>query len=148
MIFTVKDKTFSSGLMTAKKQFHVVRRLSPLLDGARAMLDTPTLKKLLDSRSQPDIAIADIDMAPLLHVFASLPDADFDYVADVCMDVTEIRQEGGNFAPLRVNGVQMFPLDLITVIAIVWHVLQDNLSGFFGDIGSVFQSGNAPMSNG
>ena len=32
-----------------------------------------------------------------------LPDADVDYILNACLDVTQIRQDTGGFARLRVN---------------------------------------------
>ena len=48
MQFTIKDKTFSAGLMPAIKQFHVVRRLTPLVDAAKGMLDDKAVKRLME----------------------------------------------------------------------------------------------------
>ena len=51
-----------------------------------------------------------------------LPDADVDYILNACLDVTQIRQDTGGFARLRVNGVVMFPLDLTMLLGIAAHV--------------------------
>ena len=66
-----------------------------------------------------------------------------------CLDVTELKQPDGGFAPVRVKGVVMFPFDLSTLIGIVWNVLKGNLSGFFGDLGSALSAkGPTSPSNG
>lgn len=76
-------------------------------------------------------------------------DADVDYILNACLDVTQIRQDTGGFARLRVNGVVMFPLDLTMLLGIAAHVLKDNLSGFFADLPSVLnRAGKAAESDG
>mgnify|MGYP000094691481 CR=1 FL=1 len=121
MQFTIKDKTFDSGRLNAFQQLHVVRRLAPV---------TERLVALAGSAGE-------------------LPDADVDYILNACLDVTQIRQDTGGFARLRVNGVIMFPLDLTMLLGIAAHVLKDNLSGFFADLPSVLnRAGKAAESDG
>ena len=86
---------------------------------------------------------------PLARTVGELPDADVDYILNACLDVTQIRQDTGGFARLRVNGVVMFPLDLTMLLGIAAHVLKDNLSGFFADLPSVLnRAGKAAESDG
>ena len=143
MQFTIKDKTFSAGFMPAIKQFHVVRRLTPLVDAAKDMLDDKAVKRPME------VQLSDFHLGPIASVLASLPDADFEYIVNACLDVTELKQPDGGFAPVRVKGVVMFPFDLSTLIGIVWNVLKGNLSGFFGDLGSALSAkGPTSPSNG
>lgn len=130
MQFTIKDKTFSAGLMPAIKQFHVVRRLTPLVDAAKDMLDDKAVKRLMEGGKTEDVQLSDFHLGPIASVLASLPDADFEYVVNACLDVTELKQPDGGFAPVRVKGVVMFPFDLSTLIGIVWNVLKGNLPVF------------------
>ena len=88
-------------------------------------------------------------VGPLARTVGELPDADVDYILNACLDVTQIRQDTGGFARLRVNGVVMFPLDLTMLLGIAAHVLKDNLSGFFADLPSVLnRAGKAAESDG
>lgn len=137
MRVTIKDRTFSTGVMSAKKQFHVLRRLLPLMDGMKDILDSSALKKLFREGAER-VRISEIELAPLTEKLASLPDADFDYIMDACLDVTEMQQADGGFAPVRKNGVVLFPLELAVVMAIVWHVLKENYASFFSDLSSAF----------
>ena len=85
----------------------------------------------------------------LARTVGELPDADVDYILNACLDVTQIRQDTGGFARLRVNGVVMFPLDLTMLLGIAAHVLKDNLSGFFADLPSILnRAGKAAESDG
>ena len=127
MQFTIKDKTFDSGRLNAFQQLHVVRRLAPV---------TERLVALAGSAGDPEAFLG-----PLARTVGELPDAD--------VDVTQIRQDTGGFARLRVNGVVMFPLDLTMLLGIAAHVLKDNLSGFFADLPSVLnRAGKAAESDG
>ena len=90
MQFTIKDKTFSAGLMPAIKQFHVVRRLTPLVDAAKDMLDDKAVKKLMEGGKTEDVQLSDFQFGPIASVLASLPDADFEYIVNACLDVTEL----------------------------------------------------------
>ena len=116
--------------MPAIKQFHVVRRLTPLIDAAKDMLDDKTVKRLMEGGKTEDVQLSDFHLGPIASVLASLPDADFEYVVNACLDVTELKQPDGGFAPVRVKGVVMFPFDLSTLIGIVWNVLKGNLPVF------------------
>ena len=135
MQFTIKDKTFDSGRLNAFQQLHVVRRLAPV---------TERLVALAGSAGDPEAFLG-----PLARTVGELPDADVDYILNACLDVTQIRQDTGGFARLRVNGVVMFPLDLTMLLGIAAHVLKDNLSGFFADLPSVLnRAGKAAESDG
>lgn len=135
MQFTIKDKTFDSGRLNAFQQLHVVRRLAPV---------TERLDGLAGRRG----ATPEAFLGPLAAPWASA-DADVDYILNACLDVTQIRQDTGGFARLRVNGVVMFPLDLTMLLGIAAHVLKDNLSGFFADLPSVLnRAGKAAESDG
>ena len=89
MQFTIKDKTFSAGFMPAIKQFHVVRRLTPLVDAAKDMLDDKAVKRLMEGGKTEDVQLSDFHLGPIASVLASLPDADFEYVVNACLDVTD-----------------------------------------------------------
>ena len=95
MQFTIKDKTFDSGRLNAFQQLHVVRRLAPV---------TERLVALAGSAGDPEAFLG-----PLARTVGELPDADVDYILNACLDVTQIRQDTGGFARLRVNGVMHVP---------------------------------------
>ena len=148
MQFTVGDRTFSAGRMNARTQFHVLRRLAPLLDGVKTLLDAETLGKL--ARQGGQVQLADMDFAPLAGKLASLPDEDLDYVLNACLKVTEVRQEDGGFAPVSAaNGALLFPFGLAETLAIVWNVLRVNYADFFGSLPAALSAGQkTPPSNG
>lgn len=123
--FSVKGVNYRASAMPARAQFHVVRRIGKALDKVIMLLD-----------GDKDDSFGAI-VAALLDSFASLPDADFDYIIDTCLDT--VKRDMGNglgWAELRANGVQMYQLSLYELGAVLYYVLKGNLSSFFADLPS------------
>lgn len=103
--------------MDARKQFHVARRLGALLAKAgeiEAAKDDPMKAAAL-----------------LGDAVAALPDDQLDYILDAALDAAEVKDAGGTgWAPLRVRGQVMYPLDLPAMLAVAGRVLWANLRGF------------------
>ena len=114
----IKGKTYRSGRMDARRQFHVLRRLAPLLSG---LTDLAALK------ADPLAAIG-----PLAETVAAMKDADMDYVLDACLEVTERKQTAGGWAKVMVGGSLMFEdLDMADMLRLAGAALQENMAGFF-----------------
>ena len=131
MQFIIRGQTYDAGKIDAMRQFHIVRRLAPVMSKLIAL--APQMDRLKE-----DLPGGETDrlLAPLVEAVSTMPDADVEYVLNACLDVTQIRQESGGWAKLRANGVVMFPIDLATMLGIAAHVLKDNLSGFFDELPS------------
>ena len=122
MEFQVNDVAYRSGKMNAMTQFHVSRRMAPLLS---------SLTDLVQG-GQMDVPSV---LASLMGEISKLSDADCEYVLYSCMAVTTRDQGGGRgFASILAGDgkTPMFPdIDMIAMLTIAAHVLQDNLAGFF-----------------
>lgn len=122
MEFQVNDIAYRSGKMNAMTQFHVSRRLAPLLSS------------LTEIAQGGKLEVSSI-LASLMSEISKLSDADCEYVLYGCMAVTSRDQGGGrgNAPILAADGkTPMFPdIDMIGMLTIAAHVLQDNLAGFF-----------------
>jgi hypothetical protein len=151
--FEVGGHTYRANKLAAKKQFHVTRRLSPLLvglidSGVLANLRREAAKgaeaepgKLLDNLTDKDLGGM---LGGVLANLASLPEPDVDYIIDACLAVTERRQDSGGWARLMTGDLLQFQdLDMPAMLKIVWEVLRLNLSGFFGEGSPI--SGGAPL---
>lgn len=115
---TIKGKTYRAGRMDARRQFHVVRRLAPLLSG---LTDLAALK------SDPMAALG-----PLAETIATMKDEDADYVLDACLEVTERQQAAGGWAKVMRHGSLMFEdLDMADMLRLAGAALVENLGGFF-----------------
>lgn len=110
-------------VIAARTQFHIVRRLAPLLSSLTSL---ESLKKL------PNEETGILKAAGLMgEALAKLDDATVDYVLDHVLTAAEVQQTAGlGWAPLRVNGVPMYPLDLMGEMTVAFHVLRANLAGF------------------
>ncbi|MCX2699257.1 phage tail assembly chaperone [Ochrobactrum chromiisoli] len=140
MDFQINEVAYRSGKMNAMTQFHVSRRMAPLLSSLTEIaqggkMDVPSV------------------LSSLMNEISKLSDTDCEYVLYACMAVTSRDQGGGRgYASILAGDgkTSMFPdIDMLGMLTIAAHVLQDNLAGFFPS--SVLTSGGdmtAPPSNG
>lgn len=138
--FEINGIKYQCGKMNAMTQFHVSRRLAPLLSSLTALAQGEKMEPMQI-------------LASLMSEISKLSDADCEYVLYACMAVTTRDQGGGrgNANVLAGDGrTVMFPdIDMLTMLTIAANVLQDNLSGFFpsGVLASV-EAGTGQASNG
>lgn len=122
--FEVKGIKYRADAMSARVQFHVVRRLAKIFEGITALF----------GGDKGDANAAQIGAA-ILDSFGSLPDADADYVIDACLDtVKRDMGHGLGWADLRKGGTQMYPLSLYELGGTLFYVLKGNLASFFAEL--------------
>lgn len=108
------------GRIDARKQFHVARRLAPLLAG---MSDVP--------KNGSGFAAF---LGPLTNALSLMSDEDVDYVLDACLGVCQRLQPNGHPAPVMTRAGLMFEdIDMGQMIQLAVKVIQHNLGGFFPD---------------
>lgn len=127
--------------MSAMTQFHVMRKLGPVLPGivpvlAQAAAALPQADGQEDGSAMATVdGVAAIAMAarPLLDGLAAMADADAEYVISHCLSAVMRRDAGGkSWNAVSRDGVTMFDdIDLMTSMQIVWAVLRENYTGFF-----------------
>jgi len=140
--FEAGGQTYRAGILDVKRQFHVTRRLSPLLVGLleSGIMDRVKAQKKEGMKPEDLFALlAEVDLGPLLKSvttgLSTLPEEDVDYVLNACMRVVERKQITGGWAPLMRGDLLMFEdLDMQVMLQIVWQVLEHSLSGFFGGL--------------
>lgn len=131
--FEIGNLTIRPKRMPGRTQFHVARRFGVLLGKLADIL--PAVEAL---RAQPTGgAKSDTERAllaaaaPFGAVLAEIPDEQADYILDACLGAAEVKQPGGlGWAALRVNGVTMYPLDMVGELVVAAHVIKANLAGF------------------
>jgi hypothetical protein len=122
--------------MDARKQFHVARRLGPvvgqLVPLGRILKEREEKKASDEEVTQEELnKILETILEPLLSSVADMSDERADYIIDACLDHVEVKQDSGlGWARLRMNGVVMYPLDLLGLFSAVRAVVEDNLGGF------------------
>ena len=127
--------------MSAMTQFHVMRKLGPVLPGIVPVLAQAAAALPQADSQEADGAMATVDgvaaiaMAaqPLLDGLASMADADAEYVINHCLSAVMRRDAGGkSWSAVSRDGVTMFDdIDLMTSMQIVWAVLRENYTSFF-----------------
>ncbi|MCL1939535.1 MAG: hypothetical protein FWG04_02605 [Desulfovibrionaceae bacterium] len=142
MEFTIANTVYRAGKLDAFKQLHIVRRLTPCIGPlvSLAAIDSEKFKVEKDAAGKIIKIDGDFNQVadPLVKAITALSDEDVEYVLNVCLEVTERKQSGGKWAPLRVNGVTMFDgLALPAMLQIAYHVILENLTDFFSGLPSL-----------
>ena len=134
--FEIGSKKFKLCKIDAFKQFHIVRRIGPLLaDLLPAMKDAQKLKSL-DSLSESD----KLDQlakfaAPIMLGLSKLSDQDADLVLFGLLSSVEVQQPGGNWAKVSTQTMLMMQdLELPILLQIAGRAFMFNLAGFFAGL--------------
>ena len=137
----IGGNTYRINSMPAMTQFHVMRKLGPVLPGivpvlAQAAAALPQADGQEDGGAMTTVdGVAAIAMAaqPLLDGLASMADADAEYVINHCLSAVMRRVSGGkSWTAVSRDGVTMFDdIDQMTSMQIVWAALRENYTGFF-----------------
>jgi hypothetical protein len=149
---------YRSGKLDAFKQFHVFRKLAPLLGGLFETIarTNEALQKARDSNGS--LADAEVDafsaVGPVARALADMPADDLNFVLNTCLAVCQRRNPQGSWVQIMpdAGGQMLFDdIDLTVMIKLTLGVVQDNLSNFFRDglAGFLSQTGGLPLpSNG
>lgn len=137
----IGGNTYRINSMPAMTQFHVMRKLGPVLPGivpvlAQAAAALPQADGQEDGGAMATVdGVAAIAMAarPLLDGLAAMADADAEYVINHCLSAVMRRDAGGkSWSAVHRDGVTMFDdIDMMTSMQIVWAVLRENYTSFF-----------------
>lgn len=115
---TIGERTYTVGKMNAEDQFHVLRRVMPLV------------KPILESLKL-GIGFNPLMLVQISEDLASLSDEQLNYVLHKCMDVITVQAGGSAPIKLRVNGRYMFAdIDLPIMMQLTWAVLMENFRPF------------------
>lgn len=130
--FQAFGKSFKLNKIDALKQFHIVRRVGPILSEL-----LPVMKEF---KSVPDGEEAKLDMiaklaSPLMEGLSKLSDQDSEMVLYGLLSSVEMQQASGNWA--RVSTPQMLmiqDLELPMMLQIAGRAFIYNLSGFISGL--------------
>lgn len=121
------------GRMDAMKQFHVTRRLAPLV----TRMGEVDFAALLPPKPAEGEDVAKPNMLgklqPIAEALSLLPDADCEYIINAAMSVVT-REQGPTFVAVWHKGVgrPMFDdIDMLLMLNLTARTLMENLSGFF-----------------
>ena len=138
--FQVGGIAYRAGKMNAIKQFHVMRRLLPVL--------APMLSDLQAAASEPRGSI-EAALPKIAEGIAALSDENAEFVLGQCLAVVQRqRAQGTGWDAIWNVGARrlMFEdIDLSAMLMIVAEVIGENLSGFFGALGSLTGGEGQPV---
>lgn len=119
---------YSIGKLSAKQQFHVSRRIAPIL---------PTMIPIFLRIKESGVNLTDdLDgMAQILQPFAdgiaAMRDEDADYVIDACLSAVQRKQDAGWFNVMGSTKQLMFQdIDLGVMLPLAVRVIVENLGPF------------------
>lgn len=153
--FEVSGKRYRARPLNARAQFHITRRLAPVLSSLKDLIgggdaivamaankvDTPpsddpqTVAAAVAQASSAQAAAVIGAASPFLDAIAKMSDEDVDYIIDRCLEVTYRLDERGA-AQSMWNAAARRPmfedLQMTEMLAIVWSVIQgsSSLMGF------------------
>lgn len=131
--FSVGTKDFKLCKIDAFKQFHIVRRIAPILSELLPSLagaqKIATQKDLSESEKFEEFAkIA----APFMAGLSKLSDEDSNRVLFGLLSSVEVKQESGNWAKVSTDSMLMMQdLELPVLLQIAGKAFMFNLAGFF-----------------
>lgn len=141
-----KDYVFNK--INAFSQFHIVRRLAPIIGELIAALSAS-----VDLKSGKDLKAEDLNfdsiaknLSPVMEALAKIPDSDVEYCIKELLRGVQRRQIGGALANVMTpNGAQfMFQdieADLTLMLGLAGKSLMTNLGGFINALPSGLKEG-------
>lgn len=135
--FEIGGRSFKLNKINAFKQFHIVRRIAPILaELMPALKDVAKVSSNLNESEKLD-EFAKI-LSPIMMGLSKLSDADSDMVLYALLGSVEIKQEPtGNWAKVaNENMLMMQELELPVLLQIAGRAFAYNLSGFFAGMPS------------
>jgi hypothetical protein len=132
---TIGEDVYLVNKLHGKDQFHVFRRIAPLIKSigeGLTSLPSDAADKSFDELAEKDLLGM---MGPLANALAGLSDETLNYVIDKCLARVQIRVLDGRFVAVQPSpGRFQFEdkMDMGTILQLVLAVMQEsNLTSFF-----------------
>jgi hypothetical protein len=131
--FEIGSRKFSLTKVDAFKQFHIVRRIGPILVDLLPVIGQFGKIKDIDKLPQEQQMDLMLKMAvPFMIGMSKLSDPDADYVLQGLLSSVQVQQVAGNWARVYANGMMMInDIELPLMFQLASKALMFNLSGFF-----------------
>ena len=122
----IKGVSYQIGTLDAMKQFHVSRRIGPILAAMGVSIEE--LSKNggnLDEGGMMEV------MGPVMTVVSKMDDETVEYIIKTCLEVVS-RQEGDRWAKVQVNGRLMYAdIGMPEMLQLTVETVKGNLGSFF-----------------
>ncbi len=134
--FEIGQRKFKLNKIDAFKQFHIVRRIGPLLADLLPAMKSAQGVKNLDTLSESEKLDQIAGFAgPVMTGLSKLSDQDADFVLIGLLSSVEVQQQGGNWARIAQNGMVMIQdFDLPILLQIAGRAFMFNIAGFFNTL--------------
>lgn len=111
--------------LNALTQFHVARRLGPIL--ATMGVSLQMLRSGMKLELDDFVSL----LTPVMDIMSKMPDEEVNYILFTCLGVCK-RKSGEAWAPVLASGnlIMFSDIDLPTMLQLVVAVLKDNLGPF------------------
>jgi len=119
----IDGNNYRTGKLNAMTQFHVVRRLLPVVSAFGDIPNDPKTGKPDETQFLP----------AMIKAVSHLSDDDCEFVIAKCLQVC-LRQQGQNWSPvwnMTVNRLQFEDIDMTGMLNLTAATLGENLAGFF-----------------
>lgn len=129
---TIDGNRYRTGRLTPYQQLHVARRLAPLLTGAEALISA------VMSEDDVDLRLALKQLAPVSEALAKMPDAEVEYVLDLCLGVvTRLDRDAWSLVLPTPGAPPMFQdITMSVMLQLAVAVIRENVESFFPGQGS------------
>jgi len=119
--FTVGDHDYRASKMDALTQFHVLRRLSPVIGALKDLAGGDVAQKL-DA------------LGPIAEVVSRIPDDDVEYVLGHCLATVQRKKDGDTgWAPIwnaAAKRAMFEDIDMVAMLSISGHVVMNAIGPF------------------
>lgn len=132
--FEIGSKKFKLCKIDAFKQFHIVRRIGPILSEL-----LPAMKNVGKNQASLSESEKFEDLAkfagPVMSGISKLSDADADLVLFGLLSSVEVQQSSGNWARVATPSMLMIQdMELPVLLQLAGRAFMFNLSGFFAGL--------------
>lgn len=130
--FELNGRKFKLNKIDPFKQFHVVRRIAPILSEMLPSMKGAAAKDIDKLSEEEKLDLVTKFAGPIMMGLSRLSDADADYVLYCLLSSVEMQQSAGNWAKVATNSMLMLQdLELAQLLNIGGRAFMFNLSGFF-----------------
>lgn len=122
----INGHRYAIGKMDAFQQFHVSRKLAPILAPLVAVLQ---LRATGDKN-----AFLAMTMGPFASILANMPNDDWDFILNTCLSVTQRKSPEGIWQRVQVqggSGIMFDDMGLEEIVGLTLSTIQENLGDFF-----------------
>lgn len=147
--FSCGNFNYQAGVIDARAQFHIVRRLAPFLGGLAPVLGKVNSLKASGGKASDMSQDEMVEVLPKIgEALAAMDDDTADYVIFGLLSVVTREQgQGMGWAPVANGRALMFnDITMAQMITLCGRALMANLGDFFGVLNSALsQAGQKPL---